>query len=190
MAAALSGKSDEAIAYANKAIGLDPLSVVNLFIATAATGGDNERTLEIAEQLIDLAPNFYAGYWMAGINYIKLERFEEGINAYQTAISFGDEPSALATAGMTYGFMGDKTKAMEILVITKNIEGIELYGNCFIGDVYLGLGDLDTAFMYYDKSIANKEGFMLWKPAIFRSVPGLMEDPRAIQMIKKMNVIY
>jgi len=189
MAAILSGNHDEALVYANKAISLDPFSVFNLFMAAAATNTD-ERTLEICSKLIEIAPTFYGGYWLAGSSYMALEKHEEGLKAYETAVSLGDQPNAMAELGMIYGMMGEINKAMELLERIKNIEGIELYGNFFIGQVYLGMGDLDTAFNYFDKAIEKKEGFMLWSPIIFNRIPGLMEDPRAIQMIENMGVIY
>ncbi|PTM08907.1 MAG: hypothetical protein DA407_06925, partial [Bacteroidetes bacterium] len=73
----------------------------------------------------------------------------------------------------------------------KNIEGLEtLEYNGFLADVYLVIGDWDTAFMHYNKAVDNHEGNMIWKRTVFKDVPGFMEDPRAIAMFEKMNIIY
>jgi len=72
---------------------------------------------------------------------------------------------------------------------TNSKKGVELTRNNFLGDVYLAMGESDTAFLYYDKAIENREGNMLFKKNHIHA-SGLTEDPRAIQMFKNMNVVY
>jgi len=87
--------------------------------------------------------------------------------------------------------MGDATKAKEIIEEIKNIEGVEkLEYNGFIADVYLVIGDWDTAFMHYNIAVDNREGNMIWKRTVYKDLPSFMEDPRAIAMFEKMNIIY
>jgi serine/threonine-protein kinase len=191
--AVLSGNQDEAIAYADKAISLDPFSTMTLWMASFTPGliNENEMTLEITKQLIDLNPDFFGGHLTAGQAYMGLGEFEQALNQIKIAVSLEKGPLTLSALGVLYGFMGDTIKAKEIIEEIINIEGVEaLEYNGFLADVYLVIGDWDTAFMRYNKAIDNHEGNMIWKRTVFKDVPGFMEDPRAIAMFKKMNIIY
>jgi serine/threonine-protein kinase len=191
--AILSGNHDEAIAYANKAISLDPFSTMTLWMAgfTPLLLNENEIALEINKQLIDLNPDFFGGHLTAGQAYFKLGKFEEALYEHKIAISLENGPLTLSSLGLLYGFMGDTTKAKEIIEEIKNIEGVEvLEYNGFIADVYLGIGDWDTAFMHYNIAVDNREGNMIWKRTSYKDVPGFLEDPRAIALFEKMNIIY
>jgi len=191
--AILSGNHDEALSYANKAISLDPLSTMTLWMAgfTPILLNENEITLEITKQLIDLNPDFFGGHLTAGQAYMGLGEFEQALNQIKIAVSLEKGPLTMSALGLLYGFMGDTIKAKEIIEEIKNMEGVEaLEYNGFLADVYLGIGDWDTAFMRYNKAIDNREGNMIWKRTVYKDVPGFMEDPRAIAMFEKMNIIY
>jgi TolB-like protein/class 3 adenylate cyclase/Tfp pilus assembly protein PilF len=188
-----SGDHQEVIVNVNKAIELDPFSTMNLWMASASTIliNESEKTLEICEQLIDLNPDFFGGHLYAGMTYMPLGEFEEALRELKIAVRLQNIPYTLSSLGFFYGIMGDTAKAREIIEDIKKIEGIEeLESNTFIGDVYLSLGEWDTAFEYFDKAVENREGHMLWKKPLFNLVPGLIEDPRARNMFEKMNVVY
>lgn len=65
------------------------------------------------------------------------------------------------------------------------MEGIEKVGNNFIADVYGSLGELDSAFFYYDKAVVNHEGQMIWKKF---EEPIFVEDPRTKKLIEKIGI--
>ncbi len=192
MCSVLLGNKEEAIAYANKAISLDPFSTMNLWMAAIMPlfANETDSLLVITKQLIDLNPEFFGGYLFAGQAYLQLGNFEKALQNLKLAVSKDSNSYTLSDLGVLYGFMGDKTKAREVIREIKNIEGIELTGNNYLANVYLAIGEWDTAFMYYDKAIQNREQHMIWKGYLFDSVPNLMEDPRAIKMFEKMNLVY
>jgi TolB-like protein/class 3 adenylate cyclase/Flp pilus assembly protein TadD len=192
MCSVLLGNKEEAIAYANKAISLDPFSTMNLWMASIMPLVANEANslLVITKQLIDLNPEFFGGYLFAGEAYLQLGDFEKALQNLKLAVSKDCNSYTLSDLGVLYGFMGDKTKAREVIKEIKKIEGIELTGNNYLANVYIAIGEWDTAFKYYDIAIQNREQHMIWKGHRFDSVPNLMEDPRAIAMFEKMNVIY
>ena len=188
-----SGDHKEVMVNVNKAISLDPFSTMNLWMASFSTSliNESEKTLEISEQLIDLNPNFFGGHQSAGNAYLQLGKFEEALQELKIAVRLQNIPYTLSSLGFFYGIMGDTARAREIIEDIKKMEGIEeLESNSFIGDVYLSIGEWDTAFEYYDKATENREGNMLFKKVSSNTVPGLTEDPRAVKMFEKMNIIY
>jgi len=192
MCSVLSGNKEEAIAYANKAISLDPFSTMNLWMASVIpiVAKEPNSLLVITKQLIDLNPEFFGGYLFAGEAYLQLGDFEKALQNLKLAVSKDSNSYTLSDLGVLYGFMGDKTKAREVIKEIKKIEGIELTGNNYLANVYIAIGEWDTAFKYYDIAIQNREQHMIWKGHRFESVPNLMEDPRAVAMFEKMNIIY
>ncbi|MGB5647151.1 MAG: adenylate/guanylate cyclase domain-containing protein [Muriicola sp.] len=192
--AVLSGDNEQAMAFAEKAIELDPFSIMNLWMATiipTLISAYAEKALELSKQLIELNSDFFGGHLFAGMAYLKLGKFEEALYEVQVAVNLENIPYTLSSLGTLYGVMGDTDKARETIEEIKNIENIEeLESNSFLGDVYLIIGEWELAFEYFDKGIANREGHMIWKKWLFGLVPNLMEDPRAIDMFEKMNVVY
>jgi serine/threonine-protein kinase len=188
-----SGDHQEVMLNVNKAIELDPFSTMNLWMASVSTLliNESEKTLEISKQLIDLNPNFFGGYLYAGITYVLLGKIEEALRELKIAVRLQNIPYTLSSLGFLYGIMGDSAKAREIIEDIKKMEGVEeLESNGFIGDVYMSIGEWDTAFEYYDRAIENREGNMLWKKQFISPVPGFSEDPRTIKMYDKMNIVY
>jgi tetratricopeptide (TPR) repeat protein len=119
---------------------------------------------------------------------LQLRQYEDALIAYKKAASLENGPHSLSSLGASYAHLKDHDKAMEIIEELKKIEGIEQSGNYYIGWVYEALGEWDSAFEYYNKAIENREGMMLWIK--YNSSPEMLEDPRAVEMIEKMGVIY
>lgn len=86
--------------------------------------------------------------------------------------------------------MGDTLKALEVIKQLESMEGIQLGGNNFIGDVYASIGELDRAFGYYDKAVDIQEGFMLWKKYVLLSIPAFQQDPRTPKLLDRIGVPY
>ena len=192
MCAILLGHNEEAMEYCNKAISLDPFSTMNVWMAAIVpiVAKDADKSLEISKQVIELNPDFFGGHLFAGVAYSYLEKFEEAFQEYKTAVRLQNIPYSLGSLGVHYGILGEKTKARELIKEMKQLKDIEFSGNNFIADVYIALGEWDTAFKYYNRAIKNREGHMIWKQQFFERVPNLMEDPRAIAMFEKMNIVY
>ena len=81
MCSVLSGNRDDVIAYSKKAIGLDPFSTMNLWMAIIIPiiTGDSFITLMNAERLIDLNSDFLGGHLFAGMAYLQLGKYEEAL---------------------------------------------------------------------------------------------------------------
>lgn len=185
----LTSRNEEAMEYANKAIGLDPFSLMNVWMASIASfyNGDFNNHFENGNRLIELAPDFYGGYSIIAENYMLAGQYEEALENFKIAANFVEDDYNVSCLGYVYGIMGDHDKAREIIEKLKKMDGIVLFRNHSIGHVYKALGELDTAFEYFNKAAENREGIMLWFKL---NHPDLLEDPRAAEILEKINVIY
>ncbi len=190
--AALLGNDIEAIDHAIKAERLDPFSLLNLaYIGTIyMASNDAEKLLVLGKRIIDLEPNFPRGHMWAALAYTYLKRYEEAIPEIEMAVKINPDLYNLAGLGRSYGTMGEKTKAFEIIEKMKKIEGAKIVGNAYIGSVYGFIGEWDTAFQYYDKAIENHESFILWLKYFLRDANLDMRDPRVLRLLEKMGQPY
>ena len=183
------GKHAEAQEYANVADSLDPFSLMNLFFISVIHWAAEDKVLweKYSKRMIDIEPNFFAGHQMLGRFYSMSERHEEAIRSLEFSLTLNYDAMGLSGLGEAYGRIGEISKAREIIEKMKKLEGIETTGANFLGQVHASIGELDTAFQYFDKAIENREGHMLYIKYFLRDF-GLLEDPRTKAMLNKMGV--
>lgn len=128
---------------------------------------------------------FFGGHYWEGFAYTQLGKPEEGFAPLQLAVQLENGPFTLGFLGSVYGFMGDKSKAQEVI---KQLESMQ--ANSFIADVYISIGEYDNAFLYYDKAVDAHEEQMLWKKIILLSNPELKQDPRTKKLLDRIRVPY
>ncbi len=189
MCAVFLGKSNKVAEHSRMAVILDPFSPMTLWMASAAlVMVDPQTALENGKRIIDLNSEFFFGHWIVGNALILLGRHQEAFAAIKLAAQLEKGPMALSSLGSFYGLTGDKSKALEVIRQLESMQGIQLAGNNFIGDVYASIGELDKAFLYYDKAVELKEPFMLWKKLNFQAYPELKKDPRTRKLLDRIEV--
>ena len=182
------GNYGEADWHASLADRLDPFSLMNLFFRGVVYWGcgDTDMVLVVGKRLIELEPNFFWGHLWVANHYVESNRFEEAIAKFELAIKLEYGILTLGSLGMCYGLMGETTKAEEVIEQMKKIEGIEIMGNSYIGNVYTALGELDAALHYYDKAIEHHEGNVIWAKVHLRRK--FRNDPRTKIFCEKLGV--
>ena len=187
---ALSGNYSEAMKHVYIADSLDPFSLLNIYLLGGAIGivGDYEKELEYGRRLIDMEPNFFGGHSLAGGALLRLKNYEEAIRENETAVKLNYGPLTLSALGYAYGIMGQKLKAMDVLEKMKNIEGSKTGSDNDFGKVYVGIGEIDTAFEYFDKAIENHEGGLIFLKYNIEPFPEFKKDPRTRKLFEKIGL--
>ncbi len=185
-------RREEAMEYAKIAESLDPISVLNLFYVGAIPFLCNnpQALLDTGEKLIELEPNFFSGYVWSGIGYGALEKYDEAIAELEISVKLNPGTWTLSLLGWTYGSCGNTLKAREVIDKIKAQEGYERFANAHLGNVYYAIGELDTAFKYYDRALEYHEGQLLYVKYTHRLYGHPMEDQRFKEFFDKMNVVY
>ncbi len=187
------GQCEEAIKHSNLAESLDPLSILNIFYLTVPiyTCEDYETTLANGKKLIELEPNFFSGHMFAGAGYLGLGKYDKAIEEIKLSAQLNPGTWTLGQLGSAYGFMGDTLKAREVIERIKATKGYERFANHSLAYVYTSIGESKTALTYMERALENREGQLLWLTKWLESnFPETLQSPRAIKIIKKMNVIY
>jgi len=163
-------RHDEAIALARRAWEVDPLSpYANTALGLAyVQAGRREEALPILEESINIDADFLYSLWVLGATYGALGRCDESVVVFEKAVTLSGRGSYyLSWLGWAYGVAGRKPEAESILAeLTagypgQNIQPIMLMQVCS------GLGDLDSAFAWLEKSVAQGDpaaGFIGFPP--------------------------
>ncbi|MDH4092616.1 MAG: adenylate/guanylate cyclase domain-containing protein [Cyclobacteriaceae bacterium] len=189
---ALLGHDKEAMDHSDKALNIDPFSIMNIWFASPVSfyAGDFEKVLANSKRMISMAPNFFSGYMIAGLGYMGLKRYDEAIEAFETMLKLAPGTYTYGILGTAYGMNGEKSKARDVIEKMKGFDGVGLAGNHSIGDVYASFGEWDNAFHYYKRSVDIREGaFMLWVKRLNQLwYPEMVNDPRAIALYKRIGL--
>jgi serine/threonine-protein kinase len=193
MCLSLYGRCEEALEHAKIAESLDPLSILNIFYSTIPIWAcqDYETVLTNGQKLIDLEPDFFSGHMWAGAGYLYLGKYDEAIMEYELSAQLNPGIYTLGNLGVAYGMNGDTLKAREVIERIKTEKDFERLGSQSLANVYLSIGELETAFYYLDRSLEYREARLLWiRYSVSFLSPEILQDPRFEDLYDRMGVIY
>jgi serine/threonine-protein kinase len=179
---------DDAIAEAELAIRLDPLSG-----GYAAAGhkyvlaGQTDRAIElyrkasIQDAPVSTSANIARAYTEKGM-------YEEAIREYKASLEGADPYSAAirrAHLARAYALSGQTREALVI------VRGLEEYAkaNCFpvlMAYVHTALGDKDKAFAWLESGFQQRDPDITWI-RVDPAFSPLLDDPRFEALVKRMN---
>ena len=184
------GRFDEALSEISRAHELDPLSYVingNRALTHLKLGGVQEAR-DICQKLIALDPTYGDAFHYLGLIEIEQAQIDKALEAIEHATALKDRSSEiLGSLGYVYGLAGETEKAGAIIEeLKENYRDHNAVGQN-LAAVYLGLGDLDSAFAWLERDFEAHSGvlaFIRWFPS-FRS---LSVDFRFQDLLKRMNL--
>ncbi|HEV2663533.1 MAG TPA: tetratricopeptide repeat protein, partial [Blastocatellia bacterium] len=184
------GRAEEAIAEANRAQELDPLS---LFMSARRgfvlrTNRRYDEAIEQLRRVIALDPNDYIAHWYLGMTYANDRRFDEAIATSEKAVALsGRAPGALGVLGMCYGLAGRKVEANKTLGELLDLNRRRFVTPVAMILVYIGLGDKDRAFAWLEKAYQERSNFMAYIKVEPMADP-LRSDPRFDDLLRRMRL--
>ena len=182
------GRFDEAIKEDQRAVELDPLSLI--------INADLGSTLMIARRYDDaiaqlrktlvLDGNFAYARWNLGEALYLKGDVPAAIAEYEKAAALDDDPEILALLGRAYAESGKKEKAMEALGKLKAIGEQRYVRNYLYTIIYIGLGDKATALDYLEKAQSDAETPDTTWLRVDPLFDPLRDEPRFQQLVAKM----
>ena len=184
------GKTDEALAEIRKARALDPLSPViqcTIAVLLCHAGRDDEALVE-ADKALQLAPDFPLALVSRGMVFLAQKKIPEAIVEFEKVREkTGDTPFALGNLGHAYARAGRTNEARQILEKLKSLSASGSSASWEIGLVYGGLGDLDQAWVWYERLVESRdEDPRAWKYSPLYA--DLVKDPRYAALLKKFGL--
>jgi tetratricopeptide (TPR) repeat protein len=179
----------EAIAEAERAIALDPLSLParRALVDTLYFLERYDETIAEAERLIEFEPAFFSAYWMLGLAKAEKGLYEEAVEVFDRgrAYSYGD--AALeGYAGWARALAGRADEARAIAEQLKARRAGGYVAAACIGQIYQGLGDIDEAIAWYRLAHAERAGHCVG----YRLMPLLApvrSDPRFQELVEQIE---
>ena len=180
---------EEAMTELRKAQALDPLLPrVGVNLANTLIGrGDYDSAIEEAQKVLELQPDFEPGYLSLGRAYFRKGLYEQAVASFQQGAAGAEQQGdtgrvSRAHIAYTLAVTDRREEALKILesLLTSSL------GPRFVGMVYVGLGDIDTAFEWLERSVEEHGSFWAYQSDF--EIDPLRDDPRFTDLLLRMNL--
>jgi len=171
-ALAASGQIEREIAEMQRALELDPLSlIINTNLGQAYIYAHRyDAAAAQLRKLAEMDSGFYFGQMMLGMALELGGHASDAVTAYRKAISLSDDAFAQALLGHILAVSGQGDEARQILDRLKSRRAQRYTQAYAVALVELGLGDRKSALDWLEQSYADRDGFSL---AVIRVDPFL-----------------
>jgi TolB-like protein/DNA-binding winged helix-turn-helix (wHTH) protein/Flp pilus assembly protein TadD len=152
---ALEGRKEQALAEAEKAYELDPLSpVVGAYLAKILQeAGQYDKAIEQAKKTLDLEPDSAVTHAVLGIVYENKQMYAEAITEYKRALQLGGPPGEMrGLLGYAYAVSGNRTDAEKIIAELKALWPGHTHAALDLAVVFSGLGDKENVLYWLEKA--------------------------------------
>jgi len=185
------GRFDKAIKTMNRAIELDPLSLLyntylglNFYFA--------KRYDEAITQLLktlEMDPEFVEALWILGFVHEQNKMYPEAIVEFQKSINLSKGMTVyIASLGHAYALSGNRSEAKKILNKLIKLSKQQYVSSFEIAVVYTGLGEKDQALVWLKKAFEQRDGWLAFWLKVDPRLDRLRLDPRFISMLKDMGL--
>ncbi|NQT77990.1 MAG: hypothetical protein HQ565_09770 [Bacteroidetes bacterium] len=186
----MEGKYDESMATLHKARELDPLNLlIKIRIGYVYIyKREFDRAINYFERLQDSEPDFPMGHHCLMEAYAQKKMFKEALAEGKKMLESGAQTVAnLGVLGFYYALAGQKDNAYSLLLDLKERAKKGYVSSFWVGAIYHGLGETDSAFEWFEKAYNDRDGNLIYitTPPPFDS---LRPDPRFKQLLIKMGL--
>ncbi|MGH9943777.1 MAG: tetratricopeptide repeat protein, partial [Pyrinomonadaceae bacterium] len=184
------GRQPEALAEMTRAHELDPLSLP----INAGMGWHYFLTRQyepaVAEyrKTLEMDQNFYLAYFLLGLAYGQLARYEEALAAYERArVLSGGGPAVMAGTARVHALTGRHAEAHAALDQLHDIARLRYVSPYYIAAVYAALGDKQQAFDWLRRACDNHSEGVIWL-ALDPTLDSLRPDPQFSQLMQRVGL--
>jgi tetratricopeptide (TPR) repeat protein len=185
------GRFEEAIAEANRARELDPLSLMaNWNVGNILYyARQYDRALEQGRRVLEIDPNYERAHFLMANIYENKGLYHEAFSEYQKkAELFTHSVNNLSLLARTSAYSGDRAKARKLLAqaLQENTKEGDLHEEV-LASVYMALGDKDETLKWLEKAYEKRDWALLqlqvtpwWDP--------LRSDSRFQDLVRRVGL--
>lgn len=184
------GDPEDSIAEMQRALNLDPLSLVINMEMGWSLYIDHKYDEAITQclKVTEMDPTFVPAYACLAQAYDQKRMYNEAIAKMLKARSLqGDDPVVLMELGCAYALDGQKGEAQKIIDTLKEKSSREYIDSALIGLVYIALGKKDDAFNWLSKAFDARSAWMIWLKVDPHFDP-VRSDPRFNELMKRVGI--
>jgi TolB-like protein/DNA-binding winged helix-turn-helix (wHTH) protein/Tfp pilus assembly protein PilF len=186
---AAQGRPEQALAEAEKAYELDPLSpVVGAYLAKVLQeAGQDDKAVAQAKKTLDLAPDSGVTHAVLGIAYQDKRMYAEAIAEYKKALQTGGPPAEVrGLLGYAYATSGNRNEAEKMITELKALWPGHTHAALDLAVVFSGLGDRETTLYWLDRAEQARVSDLIGLARDSRFV-GLRTDPRFQGLVERVR---
>lgn len=181
---------DESLQYVTRARDLDPLSpIIHVAVGMAHhLRRDYTAALRTYRQILDSEAAFAPAHYYIGLTYEQLGKFDEAALNFRRATEIaGRGWLFLGALGHCYAVAGERALALELLHELEEQQRERYVSAHNIMLVHLGLGDVDTALQWLERS-AEERSAALWHARVEPRLDRLRDDPRYRALVTRYGL--
>ncbi len=159
------GKREHALKEVQRALELDPLSlVISVELAWNHYLARNfEAAVQQSWKTLVLEPAFAPAQNTLGLAYEQLGMYDEAITELQNArICSGEHPASIAALGHAYAAAGKRHEAAEAVQELERLSQSRYVSSYWRSIVYTGLGAIDAALHWIEKACEERDVWLVW----------------------------
>ncbi len=185
------GKMDQAIAEAEIAVDLDPLSWyfnanLGMYLLRAERQQDAKERFRKILTIGTVHPHMHR---MMGQAYLLDSKYDVGLAEIKKALDMsGNNPMILGGLGWGYAVAGQKAEAQKVLEELKKRSEKEYIRPYYFSQIYSGLGEKDKAFKWLVKAFEQND-ISLATIFVDETLNNLRSDNRFNLILKKMELV-
>ena len=183
------GRPDRAVPSAKLSVELDPLAMLwnGVLAYVQLARGDRDASRECVGAMLDFDPESWMAYYVRGLLLVADGRPSDAIAAFEKAVRFsGDAPLNLGPLACACGLAGDPDRARRILDDLVARAAQTFVPALPIALAHIGLGDLDAAIEWLEKSLAERDVWVTWA-AWSPLFAATWSDPRMQDFLRRMK---
>jgi adenylate cyclase len=183
------GRSNEAIAEAQRALEIDPFSVnfSNALAGYYYYGRQFDQAIAQYQKTIKMNPKFPLAHADLARVYEQQRRYGEALQELNKAISLSRRtPKLIASLGSVYARAGWRQEALKLLEELKEVSTRENVASSDYALIYLGLNEKDQALAWLQKCYDDRSTLLLniKVDPIFEPV---RSDPRFVSLLRRIG---
>lgn len=184
------GRLDEAIRELDAALETDLMSLwaCTWLGIVLVLRGDYERAIQQSQNLLEFNPKSPWGHFIQGTSYLYQRKAEAAVAAHRRAVECSRGLACtIGWLGLTLASVGESSEARALLGQLVEKRKQDYVPATSIAWIHLGLGEVDSAFVWMDRAIAECDAFMIPIKS-YKFLNLIRNDPRYDALVKKMRL--
>jgi tetratricopeptide (TPR) repeat protein len=189
MACGFMGQREESLAAINRALEIEPLSLLlnanRGYLLYFARRYD--ESLAQLRATLEMDPSFAPTHHRIGLVFGALGKHVEAVGHLRESHRLSqDSPQALGALGYLHGQTGNKAAALEILNQLEELSAAHYVSAASFAEVYLGLGEYDRVFEWLDKALDERTSALV-RLKVDPRFDDLRSDPKFHLVLQHMK---
>jgi len=182
------GDFDKAIAELNRALQLDPLSlIINADLgAGLVTARRYDKGIAQLRKTIEMDPYFYYAYLNLGKALQLNGQLDEAVTEYKKAAALNDDSLVIGLLAQGYAKLGQRDEALKTLEQLQQTATRRYVWNYTFALVHIALGEKDKAIDYLERDYREHADYELALIKVDPMLDPLRGDPRFEALVSKV----